>query len=484
MSHLTHRPAALTSHRRSASEAPPATLVWLFGGILAAGVGFAASAALVTLLWVTSPFPDSGADGALHIAADLWLLAHGAQLVRDGTLSGAAAPVGLTPLLLTVLPVWLLARATGHGIEERDARNDGRGAVAVAARVSAGYLLVGTLAVGYAADGPLRPDLLSAALHLPLFVAAVSAVAAWSAIGRPVPAVPGSGRRTADVLYRPRLLAALRAAGLAVAVLCAGGALVVMGGVLQHADVAHAAFRQLVTSWSGGFAVLLLAAALLPNAAVWAASYGLGPGFTAGAGSTVAPGAVEGHPVLPDFPLFAGLPAEGHGTPAFWVLAGLLPLLAGTAGGWCVARSAVPVRGSRDGVAGWRGTACAAGLAACACGAAMALLAACAGGAMGTRALAQLGPAWWLTGAAACAWTALLGTPVALTVRAWRLRSPDVPAVPWPPDVTRAPARARRKPSRQEPGGTDEWHAGDARRARWAELKKASDGLMSEFGPR
>ena len=71
------------------------------------------------VLWISSPYPDRGPGGALQVAAVLWLLAHGAELVRADTLSGVPAPVGVTPLLLLVLPVWLVHRAA------RDAAADG-----------------------------------------------------------------------------------------------------------------------------------------------------------------------------------------------------------------------------------------------------------------------------------------------------------------------------------------------------------------------
>ncbi|URN12995.1 DUF6350 family protein [Streptomyces radiopugnans] len=165
---------------------------------------------------------------------------------------------------------------------------------------------------------------------------------------------------------------------------------------------------RLAPTTSGLAAVLLLALALTPNAAVWGASYGLGPGFTLGGGSVVRPSAVVNLPPLPDFPLLAAVPAEGPGTAAAWAAAVPVPLAGGLLAAWCVARAAVPARGGLAALDG-RATACAAVLAACGCGAAMAVLAACAGGPLGTGALAHLGPDWRLTGAAALGWTAVLG---------------------------------------------------------------------------
>ncbi|MGC3004462.1 hypothetical protein ACPF8X_40315, partial [Streptomyces sp. G35A] len=84
-------PARLLTRLRDRS---PGLAAGLLGGALAAGLGLAVFAMLVILLWISSPYPDSGAGGALHIAAALWLLAHGAELVRADTLSGVPRRVG------------------------------------------------------------------------------------------------------------------------------------------------------------------------------------------------------------------------------------------------------------------------------------------------------------------------------------------------------------------------------------------------------
>lgn len=89
----------------------------LLGGAVAAGLGLGSFAVLVMMLWVSSPYPDSGPEGALHIAAALWLLAHGVELVRTDTLSGAPMPVGVTPLLLLAVPLWLVYRAARDATE-------------------------------------------------------------------------------------------------------------------------------------------------------------------------------------------------------------------------------------------------------------------------------------------------------------------------------------------------------------------------------
>ncbi|MGH3312050.1 MAG: cell division protein PerM [Streptomyces sp.] len=476
MSQVTQRSPTLSPYRRSTSRARPTAITWLFGGVLAAGLGLGALAVLVLLLWIISPYPDSGADGALHVAADLWLLAHGSTLLRTETHSGMPAPVALTPLLLAALPGWLLYRSCLQALMERTAgQPDGvPGGPAPAGWVAVGYLLTGATTVLFVAGGPFPADVPSAAVRLPLFVVCVAAVAAWAGREGTEPKESGADTGNApdppllplppqvrEALALSRRLRPLRTAAIATAVLCGGGFLLTLGSVLWHLDAVRASFPQLTGDWSGQWAVGLLAIALLPNAAVWAAAYGLGPGFTLGAGSVVAPLTTDGDSRLPPFPLLAALPSEDSG----WSWAGLVgvlaacavPLAAAATVSWYVARAAVPVPGCRQGAAGRWSTVYGTGLVACGCGVAVALLASCASGALGTRSMAFFGPDWWLTGLAALVWTAAAGAPGALALRAWRLR---------------------------ERGPDDDWHATAARQARWTALKTASGGLMPDFEPR
>lgn len=423
-------------------RAPVAARERLLDGATAAGLGLGGITVVVLVLWIASPYPDDGPGGALHIAADLWLMGHGAPLVRTETLGGTPAPVGLTPLLLCAVPLWLLhrtARAAALGASGPSAAPGGGpdgSPWRSACWIAAGYLLVAAAVTAYASSGPVRVDPLGAAQRLPAVVAGAVAAGVWTAQGR-LPGLPAGGSRRLRaaappllraVLTRTGALAAVRGARAATAALCAAGALLAAGSLLWHVATAQrSAFPPITPTWSGYAATLLLSLALVPNAAVWGAAYGLGPGFTLGGGSAVGPSAVTAVPPLPDFPLLAAVPAEGPGSPAAWALAAAVPLAAGTAAARSVARTAAPERG-RCALGAWA-TACAAALAACGCGAATALLAAWAGGPLGTGALAHLGPDWALTGAAALVWTVLLGVPGALALRALRLRDPQRRAV-------------------------------------------------------
>ncbi|WP_331453175.1 cell division protein PerM [Streptomyces sp. SS162] len=412
-------------------EAPPVVYgvrpaavaaVALARGAVAAGLGLGAFTVLVIAAWISAPYPDSGPSGALHVAAGLWLLAHGAELVRPETLSGGPpAPVGVVPLLLAAVPVWLAYRAARDALEPVDTRPRPAPAGAVCA-VSAGYLVVAGAAALYALGGPLEARPLSVAGHVPAVVVLAAAAGAWSAYGRPLGPLPqwlpGWARRAPA---RSRTVAAVRAAGGALAALLAGGGLLALVSLAWHWEAAYASLEGLSGGWAERVAVLLLALALLPNAAVWGAAYGLGPGFTLGTGAVVTPLGVAGAPAVPDFPLLAAVPGGARGEWVTWAAAAV-PLVAGVVAGWRTAEEAAPPLARRAETWGVGRTAGSAALAALLCGAATAGLAAAASGPLGVGRLVAFGPVWWQAGGAALAWTAVVGVPVALVLRLWRSR--------------------------------------------------------------
>ncbi|WP_329137170.1 cell division protein PerM [Streptomyces sp. NBC_00670] len=403
--------------RSRVRERSPGLGAGLLGGAIAAGLGLGAFAVLVLALWVTSPYPDGGPDGALHLAASLWLLGHGVELLRTDTLSGVAAPVGVTPLLLPALPVWLLYRA---GRDAVDASREGRGgrrgagsfasphASSVSARtawvgVVVGYLAVGAAAAVYASGGELRPSVVWTVCCLPLLTGLAAGWGVWAAYGAPRGAVPWWVR------------VALRAALRGVAVLVGGGALLVVGSLAWHGGAVRDSLVQLTPGWWGRLTVVLLGVLLLPNAAVWGAAYGVGPGFVVGAGQVVGPwgagidaGAGAGAGVLPRFPLLAAVPGEA-GAWLGWGVA-VVPVVAGVVLGWSVAGAAVgePARGRWS----WVRVAGVVVVAGVGCGVLIAGLAGVAGGAMGVRGLARFGPVWWEVGGVGVGWVVGVGVPV------------------------------------------------------------------------
>ncbi|WP_143145013.1 DUF6350 family protein [Streptomyces humi] len=434
----------LSPVRDRVRDRSPGFAASLAAGALAAGLGLGAFAVLAIALWVSSPYPDSGPGGALHVAAALWLLAHGVELVRTDTLSGVPAPVGITPLLLAVVPALLVYRGARDAVDAPDTMDaaDGDGADAPPpvhaptawTGVVAGYLGVGGGAALYASGGELRPQWGWVTVCLPLLVAAAAGGGVWTAYGRPrepllalAGLLPGRVRRLLlgrDT--RVRWGTAARASFAGTAVFLGGGTLLLAVSLVGHGDVARASFLQLTEGWTGRFAVLLLCVCLVPNAAVWSASYAVGPGFALGAGHVVNPLASDPAPLLPPFPLLAAVPQAGPGTPADWP-AGVVPVAAGVTVAWFVVGRAV-----RRGWSAGR-TAGVVTLAALLCGLLQATLAELSGGPLGVAALRRFGPLWWQTGTATWAWLLAVGVPVALALRAWRVRTPrPEPAQPTP----------------------------------------------------
>lgn len=481
-------------------------------GAIAAGLGLGSLAVLVMVLWISSPYPDSGPDGAFHVATGLWLLAHGAELIRTDTLGGHPAPVATVPLLLVVLPVWLVHRAARDSAETDGKGTDRHSAVGAFCAVSAGYLLVVLAAAAYGRGGGLPVDRATLAFPVVFVVTGSAAAGVWAARGRPMASLLVWAplrlqEAAARTKFRAGGAAALRSAAAGMLVLLVGGALLVVAALVWNAGAAKGSLLGLSGDWAGRSALLLLAVALMPNAAMWGASYGMGPGFALGTASTVTPFAFAGHPALPDFPLLAAMPSQGPGTAVNWVAAAV-PAVAALAVARRVARSAAPSPAGDEEPWGQGWTALIAGLGAVGCGAGAAALAAASGGPLGTGALAEFGPVWWLVGPASLVWTAVIGVPAALLLRAWRLRENrwgwrrDVAAQvkdagSTAPEQKSAKGAPGMRPP-QEKGDTEagaakadeepydflsagSWHEDGARKARWAALRRSSGGLMADF---
>ncbi len=444
MIQTTPRRPPLPRLRTRVRDRSPGFGAGFLGGVVAAGLGLGSFAVLDIVLWISSPYPDSGPSGALHVAAALWLLAHGAELVRTDTLTSVPAPIGLTPLLLSVAPVLLVHRAA------RDATDGADGGPLVPPRtawagVLLGYLAVAVGAAVYAAGGALHPGWFSTAVWVPFVVAVAAASGVWAAYGCPRAPLdralgslsPGVRRLLLGPGPRARLGASARAAGAGAVVFVGGGALVLGVSLVGHGQAAQGAFLKLTEGWSGRFAVLLLCLALLPNAVLWAAAYTLGPGFVLGAGHTVDPFVSAPAPLLPPFPLLAAVPDAGPGSPLHLVTAAV-PVAAGLSIGWFVAGAAAREgRGprdagdgggprnpgdSRDGVRAWslRRTAGGAALACLLCAIGLGVFAELAGGPLGNAVLDDFGPVGWQVMGATLLWTSAAAVPTALAVRVWR----------------------------------------------------------------
>lgn len=373
--------------RRPSPPSRPAPAVVVAPGLVSAlwalGAGLVALAVPVLLVWASDARSGASASEALRTAGQLWLLAHA------GSLSVPGGVLGLTPVGLLLLPLALLHRAGRHGA--RTVGVDGPRlagmltlATAFPYAVGAGFLAAVTV------TGAVQPDPESALLG----AFAVGVVGVASGVVREA----HLHRRLRRLSPRVRRVA-VSAAGGAVALL-GSGAVVAGLALAGHAGRATSLARATDPGWVGGVGLFLLCLLLVPNAVIWGASFALGPGFAAGAGTSVSPLGVTLGPV-PSLPLLAALP--GGNAPWYAQAALLLPVAAGVLVGLLLARrgpTTVPSAAAEAALAGLLA------------GVVMAVLAWLSGGPLGGERLTDVGPSPWQTGLAAAV---ALGLPAAAT---------------------------------------------------------------------
>ncbi|WP_020576917.1 DUF6350 family protein [Actinopolymorpha alba] len=366
------------------------------GGLLAAGWAFLAGALPCAAVAVIGWFATSGgtAAWALRVGGDAWLLAHRVPIeLADGEM-------GLAPLGLTLLPLILLCRAgawIGRSCAVTRRVDVPVGAVAFA--VAYGGLAALVAVVSRTAEA--APDVSRAFINAGL----MAGVAGAAGIIR----ARGYGATFWGSLPE-EVHAAVHGGVTGFVALFAGGILLVGASLVAHAGTLLDLTRGLAPGPVGLVLLLFMCLAYLPNAAVFAAAFALGPGFAAGTGTVVAPTGVALGP-LPAFPLLAALPA-GEAPPG-WVMGVLvMPILAGAVAGVVAVRRyptyGVDTSALRGGLAG-----VAAGLIFTGC-------AAVAGGAAGPGRLADVGPSVLQVGVVAVSTLGIAGAVGVLATRGWR----------------------------------------------------------------
>ncbi|MGN9766077.1 cell division protein PerM [Micromonospora sp. SD12] len=356
--------------------------------VVAAGVaaGWAALTSwlpVALVLWLFQLSEGAASvPGALRAGLAGWLLGHGVPLDTP------AGPLGLTPLALTALVLWRLTRAGVHASRAIGARGgrSPRQALLAAGAVGVAYALLGVLGAVLAGASPVRAGLTLVVLGtLGALVgsARTTHVAGLLAVRSPAPL--RDGIRTGLVAALLLLGAGAGAAGLAVAV---GGG--------DAADLIGA-YR---TGVAGQAGITLVSLAYAPNAAIWAVSYLLGPGFAVGTDTAVRTSEVSVG-ALPAVPLLAGLPRG----PVDGLGAGLLavPVLAGMAAGWLLARRLLRLAADDRAPLRWGPLLGPAVIAGPVAGLLLGAAAAGSAGSLGGGRLAEVGPVAWQVAAVATA---------------------------------------------------------------------------------
>ncbi len=407
--------ALLAERSTGESAAKPLTVTGIVAAVWCAGIGLTTLTTVTLIGWIAAPRTaiGTGLPGVFRTAVNFWLVSHHA---------GFSVPhgrVGLLPLGLTVLPGALLFR--GGGWIARTGRVRGRyriGVVHAALALAVPYTVLAVLLALVVRSKVVTPSAAQAVVIcflLALFAGGLGAARALVAS-----TTKDSPWKTMLNLLPARTRSLAAGVTGATIVLLGSGLLIFLASLVFHLSEVANVYGVLKPGVVGGILVTLVAVVYLPNAAIWAVSYAVGPGFAVGAGTSVSPSGVF-IGMIPSFPSFAALPSPGP-APLISLLALAAPFAAGVVGGYLTIRAlpsavseAAPLWGFVCGVA---------------TGGVIAVLAALSGGPLGGQRMAVMGPSAWQTGLLA-ALEVGISAAIAAWVANWRLLrrtpSPDAP---------------------------------------------------------
>ena len=322
--------------------APPAVLA---GGRLRLRSAVAgASAALVSMLvivlpaliaWVASPQSTVDWPRALSVGSCVWLLANGAQL------SSGPATISLTPLLLTAIPLVVATIATRRVLMQLDHRRPPRlkrwgglrrDVADAGVAVVSSYAAVGLLVALATAGDPLHASVLGSVVGTAV-VGAVSVLAALALeFGGQIGSVAPDLARVLEARVPIPLRRAIRSGLWGAFVIFGAGLALTVVMVVTHMGRIGRLYDALGADPVGVVMLSLGQLMVLPNIALWAASWMAGPGFGLGEG-TVITWSYSNPGLLPLIPGLGAVPAPGPLPAGLW-LSALVPVAAGALVGW------------------------------------------------------------------------------------------------------------------------------------------------------
>lgn len=368
---------------KSAAPLVLAAAVTTAWAVLVSATPVLLAAAAVLLI---SPNPTDS-EAVLRSGFAAWLLGHGVPLKTD------LGPIGLTPLAISALAAWRVARAGVHAARAAAARRSRSvvPALKAGAAVALAYGVYGTaLALAVSTAGFGVPAV-RAGVTMTLFgLGAGLAGALWEGRWpeRWAPLVPAAVRD------------AVRTGAVAALLVVAAGAAATGLALALSAGVATDMVREYRTGVVGQAGLALVCLVYAPNLAVWGASYLVGPGFTLGVGTTVSAGAVTLGPV-PALPVLAAVPSRPLSAWSGLLLA--VPLVAGMIAGWLLARRQARAGDRPRHQNSWVRLLAPAALAGPVAGALLGLAALVSRGSVGSGRLVDLGAAAWPLAAIAAA---------------------------------------------------------------------------------
>ncbi|GAA1352946.1 hypothetical protein GCM10009660_52260 [Catellatospora bangladeshensis] len=276
-------------------------------------VSYAAVAALLALVSSTAAHARFSTTGVLTASAPAWLVAHHVPLRFDG------GQLGVLPLLPTLLLMLLVSRAAA-GAADRLGLFEPLQARGVVFSIAGAHAVVGGVVAFLMGDeGVVRATPAVAFFGC----AAVSGVAAVAGVAQRCGLVEVVFERIDPVARR-----GLRAGAAALAALTAAGALLLAFGLAVSWPVTSGLFDQAGGTLGTGLGIWLMCLGYLPNAVIGATSYVVGAGFSIGA-VTAGPTVLVGGPV-PAVPLLAALPEQQTPLlPLVLILPGVVGVLVG-----------------------------------------------------------------------------------------------------------------------------------------------------------
>lgn len=374
------RPADADVRHRLATRRPLVPTATL-GGAIAAAAPLLVLLALAVVGWFVTDAGSHGSPGeALRVGAYGWLLGHGSGLSVEGV------RITAVPLGVTLLAAWSIHRV-GHRVGE-SISDHGPDADRIGDGERDWTVPIATVlfATGYAVVAVLTATVAATVEHAP----STPRVVLWSLLLTVIVGLPalasGSGRAA---VWLPMLPPQVRMVGLAgrriaLAWLVVATAAWLVALAMDFATAANIVSQLGADAGDAGL-ITVLSLGIVPNATLWSSAYLLGPGFSVGAGTVVAPADLVLGP-LPLFPLLAALPSGS------------------LAAGWAVVLMTTPAlvaavvvarlqRALPDG--SWDRAATRGGVGGILAGLAVGCLTMLSGGAAGPGRLQQVGPFSW-----------------------------------------------------------------------------------------
>jgi hypothetical protein len=407
--------------RRAPAKGAPSNP--LAGGPLMVSSALAGgTAALVSMLivavpmllaWVASPESTVTSSRAMSVGAAVWLLANGAQL------TSGPATISLIPLLLTTIALAVATTAARRILMQLDDKSPRRlrrwgglrldvaefGLIFVLSYAGAG-LLAALATAGEPLHAAVWRSLLGTALVGTAAVLLALVLELRGQLHSVAPDLCGALESRLPVHLRRAIRPGLWGAW---AIFGAGMALTV-GMMVTHLGRVGRLYDAVGADPVGVVALSLGQLMVLPNVALWAASWMAGPGFGLGEGTAVTwsqsnPG------LLPLVPGLGAVPAPGPLPAGLW-LSVLVPVAAGALVGWRALR--VVTR-----LSSWQAKASTAALACLAAALVLTVASVLAGGSLGSGRLTGLGAPSLVFGVSVLG-EMLLGASVVVYLSHWR----------------------------------------------------------------